>query len=185
MNRLRAGAAAAVVAIATGIALGTLTAAPGSTSTHLIVGWGDAGAPRGTECIWATGTATKEAIAQLPPLSSSTTRYARTRVCTPPSDAGEPSLPPGMDVLRATESVEPFDGGQPRLEIWLQGDPAAPWLCACSTGSECSVPLLDGGTGPAPTGITLRQWSGAGCVTKPCIQWAGISSWPSACPGGG
>jgi hypothetical protein len=62
--------------------------------------------------------------------------------------------------------------------------PDAP-ACACSSGANCSAPLDDGGTGPAPLGVTLQPgWSGTGCVPKVCTELAGFSSWPPTCPGG-
>ncbi len=56
--------------------------------------------------------------------------------------------------------------------------------CACSSGSGCTVPNPDGGTRlDAPQGLSLSPgWSGEGCVLKPCVEVAGVSSWPTACP---
>jgi len=62
-----------------------------------------------------------------------------------------------------------------------------PHRCACRKASgACRVPNPDGGVAlPAPFGTTLRPgWSGAGCERKPCIELAGESSWPAACPEG-
>jgi hypothetical protein len=57
--------------------------------------------------------------------------------------------------------------------------------CACSSGSACRVPNPDGGaTLPAPTGVTLDAFGGAGCVRKTCTElWVdGGDSWPVGCP---
>lgn len=64
-------------------------------------------------------------------------------------------------------------------------DSTTPFACACSTGSSCTVANPDGGSRlTAPQGQTLQPgWSGAGCVTKACVEMFGQeSSWPDACP---
>jgi len=63
--------------------------------------------------------------------------------------------------------------------------------CACRAASGvCRVQLDDGGTGPAPFGVTLgpgyafEEFGGAGCVRKSCGVLAAPTdeSWPAACP---
>lgn len=66
-----------------------------------------------------------------------------------------------------------------------------PHECGCRAASGvCRVRIEDGGTEPAPFGATLgpgyfyTEFAGAGCVRKACVEIAGESSWPDACPGG-
>lgn len=61
--------------------------------------------------------------------------------------------------------------------------------CACRMAAgACSVRLSDGGTGPAPFGVTFgpgyafEQFGGAGCQRKSCGVYAGESDWPASCP---
>lgn len=183
-NALKAGAALAVVGIAIALSTKQITPPPHSL-THVGVPFSGA-APAGTDCLWATALATPGALGVFGLQADAGQQYARVRVCAPPDpDAGDgPALPAGMFPLTTTETEEQFDGGQPALEAWLASDPGANFACACSPGLDagCLVPSDDGGTQPAPVGVTLQPgWSGS-CARKPCTEFAGITSWPDSCP---
>ncbi|MBS2028711.1 MAG: hypothetical protein JST54_12490 [Deltaproteobacteria bacterium] len=109
--------------------------------------------------------------------------YWRIQICAPIVDGGHdpgPSfLGAGVQVVYDDDQVGGCVDGGPVIEAWQQGRSDAPFPCACSTGSSCS--LSDGGA--APTGITLQPgWAGAGCFPKACVELAGSSSWPQECP---
>lgn len=182
-NALKAGAAIAVLAIA-GLLATHETTLPPHSDTHVVVPW-DGGAPADTDCLWTTALATPDTLALFGLRADAGQQYALVRVCASPvADAGDrPALPAGMFPLSATEAEEPYDGGQPQLEAWLASDPAAPFACACAPADAgCLVPSDDGGTQLAPLGVTLQPgWSGA-CARKPCVEFAGVSSWPDSCP---
>jgi hypothetical protein len=180
MNRLRIAAAAVVAATAALLASGVLKpSAPGVVDA--VPGYElDAGA----ECIYRSGLATAEVVGQWLPGWDGGASYAVVRVCANPAqneDGGVQPLPPGYDLLPDYEERGPeaYDGG-PQLRVWLQGDVAAPYLCACAKDATC---LRNDGS-PAAQGVTLGhgQWQGAGCLPKSCVEFAGVSSWPKECP---
>jgi hypothetical protein len=121
--------------------------------------------------------------------------YFRGKVCVPIVDAGSlpdggdpapdpgPNLLGGMTIVYDDPIVTGCDAGEPDFEAWVEGRPDAPFQCACSTGSACSVPTDDGGTVAAPLHITLQPgWSGAGCLPKACMVLSGLDAWPGGCP---
>jgi hypothetical protein len=180
MTRLRVAAALVIASAAALLSSGALqTSPPGvveSVPGHEL----DAGA----QCLYRSGLASAEVVAQWFPGWDGGTSYAVVRVCANPAegeDGGAPSLPPGYELLPDFEerAAEEYDGG-PQIRVWLQGDPAAPYLCACAKNDTCTRP--DGGG--VPTGITLTegQWAGPGCLPKSCVEIAGTSSWPQECP---
>lgn len=74
--------------------------------------------------------------------------------------------------------------GQPEIEVWVQGRPDAPFKCACAIpDAGALVPQADGGTAPAPLGVTLSAWvrDAGGVMPKTCFELGGVSSWPSEC----
>ncbi len=106
--------------------------------------------------------------------------HARIKAC--PGEAAASALPPGMVAIDDTARVVPCPADAAELKVWVQGEPSAPFPCACSTGSDCTV---DGK--PAPLGVTLAAgtFTGAGCFPKVCVVLAGNDQWPSEhCPGG-
>lgn len=179
MNRYRIAAAAVVASAAALLASGALTASPPGV-VEVVPGYElDAGA----QCIYRSGLASAEVVGQWFPNWDGGSSYAVMRVCVneAPEDAGETPLPAGYDALPEYEERGPeaYDGG-PQLRVWLQGDPAAPYLCACAKDATC---LRNDGS-PAAQGVTLGhgQWQGAGCLPKSCVEFAGVSSWPQECP---
>lgn len=102
-------------------------------------------------------------------------------------DPGSYSVP-GAYIVYSTPTDTACGQGDSALEVWVQGRPDAPWLCACSSGTDClwtsvdvwGTPLTDN----APLGRTMTDgtWAGAGCVSKPCVDMLGDSSWPTSCP---
>lgn len=110
----------------------------------------------GTETVWREVVPTKPG-ARLEILAAS---------CVPASTATGPRL---------------LDGGVAFLS------PA----CACRRATGTCQYRNDAGTlVTAPLGRTLgpgyppfEVWSGAGCQPKACVELAGETSWPSACPG--
>lgn len=180
MTRMRIAAAAVVAATAALLASGALKpSAPGMVD--VVPGFElDAGA----ECLYRSGLASAEVVGQWFPGWDGGVSYAVVRVCVNPAqdeDGGVQGLPPGYDLLPDYEERGPeaYDGG-PQVKVWLQGDAAAPYLCACAKDATCLRP--DGS--PAAMGVTLghSQWQGAGCLPKSCVEFAGVSSWPQECP---
>jgi len=146
-------------------------------------------APAGAVGIVGEARGSPEAIRLFRPDASVTgPTYALVKVCALPAeltDGGvEPTLPGGFDLLPAlgASRVESCPEGSPVVQVWLQSEEDTPWACACSSGPSCRDP----GGGSAPQGRTLMpgEWVDGGCVPKPCVEWAGASSWPAACPGG-
>lgn len=147
-------------------------------------------APEGSWGIEGDGLGQPAALALLRPGYDGGSAYGRLRVCAPPGqeDAGLPTLPPGFDLLGAEEpATAPCDGGM--FTLWLVGEPGS-WACACSSGSGCTW-SADGGAAPVGRTLLRGEWSGAGCVGKPCSTRlekddAGETvdrTWPAACPG--
>lgn len=73
----------------------------------------------------------------------------------------------------------------PKLRAALGGR-NVPQECACRGSSgDCKVSDPKGIPADAPLGVTLgpeSAWAGPGCIPKACVEMAGASSWPSACP---
>lgn len=192
-DSLKAGAAAA--AAATLLAVAISLQAPGAQllpdggdpAAGLDAGAAASGyvragvAPLGSWAVWSTSLASPAAQAAVGLDGGGVQRYVRARVCALDVDGGRDPGPlgvPGLDIVYDDAEVLPCAPGDAVLEAWVQGVPGAPWACACSPGPGC---LVDGGA--APLGVTLATWSGA-CVPKPCVERAGVSSWPAECPGG-
>lgn len=182
MTRLRLAAAAVVAAAAALLASGALTPSVtgGTSSVDTVTGLAlDAGA----ECVYRSGLASPAALAAWFPGWDGGSAYAVMRVCANAEAVDEDAgvqLPEGYEALPdGDERVEAWDGGA-QLRVWLQGQPDAPYLCACAKDAAC---LRADGT-PAPVGVTLGsgQWQGAGCLPKSCVEFAGVSSWPKECP---
>lgn len=190
--QVRAGATAAALAAIAAITALTLQPRPDVDKRHTAVPF-DGGAPVGARCLWVTARASPQAQVLFGLDAGGGTAYVHGYWCALPTDAGigfvaEAALPAGIDVLRESEWETPHDGGTVQAEFWLQGHSSAGFKCACSSGDTCTwqQPLPDGGSlsRTAPPGVTLEAgtWTGAGCVSKPCVEWAGTSSWPAACP---
>lgn len=188
----RVGIAAVATAVAVGLVVGVRQLAPGSTSTHAVVEWQDGGPPADARCLWLTGLIDNQVagIFHLTPADGG--QYVYAHICGSPIDGGTADVPSGMLALSDTEGEEAYDGG-PQLEVWTTGDSAAPWPCACSSGSNCQVPGLpfdpatlqpiDAGLVEAPVGQTLQPgWVGTGCQRKTCVELGGVPYWPSGCP---
>lgn len=199
-TRLRAGAAAAVLALAAAIVAGQVApssgpAQPQQQRRHTRVG----SAPPGSRCLEATVRVTPEALGLfgLDPERTTDaglprgTTYARVRLAALASDAGGLGLPPGVvaleDSLREAACPD-AGGGLAALEAWV-GE-AAPYPCACARAADAGAcEQLRGALGVEPTwqtalpGTTLPegQWRGPGCRPKPCVELAGSSSWPEEC----
>lgn len=69
------------------------------------------------------------------------------------------------------------EGGSPLFE------------CACASGKKPCQYATDAGFVDAPKGKTLgpdyppfQNWTGEGCVPKPCVELFGSPSWPAECP---
>lgn len=105
-----------------------------------------------------------------------------------------PTQPDGGDCIEVLGPCEFTDDGGVGDDGFCAGDggqgsrfPSAITadLCACAPDDGCLVRLDDGGTGPAPRGVTLapNTWSGS-CARKACIEVAGEQgqSWPQECP---
>lgn len=113
------------------------------------------------------------------------TGYARVRICpdgSPPCEGAEcepeiPDLPPGLTAIADSQRTIPYQAGWPTFAAWSPGNPEAPYDCACSTGQDCMV-----GDRPAMLGVTEHGAVGVGCRPKTCVELAGSSSWPDACP---
>ena len=101
--------------------------------------------------------------------------YASIVICASPvADAGTTSLPPGLRVLEV-EQLVPYVAGMPQLEVWDQRNPAAQFLCACSTGSDGCQWCRPQMGGPcvwqqAPSAMNMLPGTFAGpCTTTPCF----------------
>lgn len=183
----KAGASLAVLTAAALILAGLLQPTVVVPQHHVAIYADPAhGLMAGPTCLWTTALGEPSALALFGLQSDAGSRYCLAHICAPEADAGPDgesyALPPQMFPLSATQSTDAYDGG-PVIEIWDQDAPDAPWQCACSTGSSCSVPSDDGGTQPAPFGVTLQPgWSGAGCHPRSCVVFAGFDPWPEVCP---
>lgn len=193
-----AGATATALAVLLAVAGGTKSPGPEAASGHVVSSEvaPDGGlvvltAPAGAQRVEFTSLLWPQTLA-LMGIQSSTPRYSIGQVCGLPLDGGQDpgnyGVPGAIVVLGEPDGVA-CNAGAPLLELWLQGNPDAPWACACSSGSGCQwrPPLYPSGLGDltsAPLGVTLASgsWSGAGCIRKPCQELAGVSSWPGACP---
>jgi len=182
VNRYQIAATAVVAAAAGLLVAGSITpdTTDGSSKVDAVPGYElDAGAM----CLYRSGLASSEVVGQWFPGWDGGSSYAVMRICVNEAapDAGAVPLPPGYDALPEYEERGPeaYDGGA-QLQVWLQGNPAAPYLCACAKDATCLRP--DGN--PAAQGVTLGngQWQGAGCLPKSCVEFAGVSSWPQECP---
>jgi hypothetical protein len=177
---IRALGAAAVVALAVGLATHVLTADKPDAGRHFKV----ARAPLNCTpvCYELTALASQGMLA-LGGVSrlGAVPEYTHARIAVCPGDGGTLSLPAGMTALDDTARVMPCPQDPPELEVWVQGEASAPFPCACSTGSDCF--LAGPEQEPAPLGVTLQPgWTGAGCKPKTCVELAGSSSWPEECP---
>lgn len=183
----KALATAAMLAVVGGLAYHLRSATADGDGLHATVAW--AGTPPATvECLEATSLATQPVLNLFRLRPDAGPTYCVARVCyDATTDAGAAALPAGMDVLFASERTAAYDGG-PQVEVWCAPSADAPWGCACTAGGDCqswqtaaigAPPFL----APAPYGATLGPglWQG-GCVPKPCVELAGVSSWPAACP---
>lgn len=116
------------------------------------------------------------------------TQEGKARVC-----GGDPILSPafrdmaaqGWSALRCT-NVGAAAGGESEL-----ADVADE--CACSSGANCTAQRIRRAGGLAvaaalPNGATAgpdqawQNFSGAGCVAKPCTETFGGMEWPAGCP---
>jgi hypothetical protein len=184
----RAGIAAFLLTAATALYMGTQHTAPGSSGTHVVLDWSDAGAPADARCMWLTGLASPQVshVFGLDLPDGGGSQYVYGHFCASPLDGGTLSTPQGMTALEDTEVEEAYDGG-PQLQAWTYQDPDSHFPCACSSGSACQVPDTslhsDGHLVDAPLGVTLQPgWVGAGCLRKACIELGGVSSWRPECP---
>lgn len=194
-NASKAGAAQVLLVLLGGIVVsgGAFLLAQGAYTPseayagHVVVGWGDAGAPPpGAVLVKATARASDATVAAFgvgPSPDDAGFSYWRVYVCAAPlADGGDPgpSFLPGATIVYDDDQVDACPAGAPQLEAWREGRADAPFLCACARDATCLQ--LDGG--PSPTGLTLEagQWSGSGCLPKTCIEIAGSSSWPAGCP---
>lgn len=189
-DAIKAGASRAFVLIALGLAAGGtayLVSQGGYSATeaslgHVVVGWGDAGAPSpGVVVVHATARALDSAVVAwgvTPVDGGPGFSYWRCNVVATPIDGGVdpgPAILPGLEVVYDDDQVDPAaqypDGGwQPQIECWRQGRVDTPFPCACSTQVR--------------TGITLQpgQWAqDGGFVPKACVEIAGSNSMPAEC----
>ena len=104
--------------------------------------------------------------------------------------AALPVLPASVYVLRVVDAGVVCASAllcRPYLDGGLDPTAAATPDCACAVDATCTGTYSDGGTGPAPLGVTLPtgSWSGAGCQAKPCVALfldGGDGTWPASCP---
>ncbi|MFN7130708.1 MAG: hypothetical protein ACK4N5_01415 [Myxococcales bacterium] len=185
-EKLRAAALATTVALLAAVAAQQVAPTMNEDGSHAAIGL----APDGSLGLLYTVRGSAAAFGalgmRLPDGGVIADTYAVARVCVVAAeDAVEPGppLPAGIDVVDVAEP-QPCAPGAPALEVWRADHPAAPWDCACSTGAGCWTPAADGGTAAAPLGVTLPPgtFTGDGCRPKPCVELAGASSWPAACP---
>jgi|GEM_PF-4269649 len=175
-DQVKTGAAVAFVAILSGVLIGNYTPNANEGKTTIA---GDPGA--GAKCLFTTALASPQALALFGLSADGGHQYVYARVCGQPSDGGMPSLPAGIEALDFGQTEEDYDGG-PIFSAVLPGRDE--WPCACSTGALCNMLDNNGVWRSATPGITLEagKWSGSGCYPKSCVELAGVSSWPSACP---
>ena len=181
-QRTAAIATAAFLGAAMLLASGLLsTETDGSGLYGSLPAWPDGGTP--TECVLREGYTDSQTMGLFVPGYDGGAAYALVRVCVEATDGGEGEevLPTEYAALpyvyAESQAVTPYTPG-PVLEVWVQGHSGAPWACACAADETCTVAGQ-----PAPLGVTLRPgtWAGA-CVRKPCSEFAGMTSWPEACP---
>lgn len=155
---------------------------------HLTVPW-TTPPGEGTQCLWSTALLTTDIAQQLDLCHSGSPLYAGSWTCAvPEADTDtEPPLPSGIIALEHGQRVEAYNG-QPQVELWLQGHPDAPWPAVCApVGSDCEwLTWTEDGTevwAPAPPGLTIdrERARGSGCVGKPDVELAGVSSMPGVC----
>jgi hypothetical protein len=108
----------------------------------------------------------------------------------PQAGTGLPALPPWMRILDTDEVEVRVSPVWPTCQVAFirEGFANPPWRCACRGVGICNwtPPLIGGGFGasvPLPKDMTAPSgsWSGAGCVAKTCVQWAGDESMPEVC----
>lgn len=195
-NGSKAGAAQVLLVLLGGIVVsgGAFLLAQGAYTPseayagHVVVGWGDAGAPPpGAVLVKATARASDATVAAFgvgPSPDDAGFSYWRVYVCAAPlADGGDPgpSFLPGATIVYDDDQVDACPAGAPQLEAWRQDRADAPFACACAQ-QDAGCFLADGG--PAPLGITLQpgsfepsQW----CLPKACVELAGSSSWRWEC----
>lgn len=193
-TRLRAGAAAALLAVLGAVLAGQLVPQYPSPATdagcyeHVRVGT----APPGAVYVRALARASTGARAPFglcPNPDAGTAGEYGLAVLAVSLDGGEsgPPLPAGFDGLEGVEELPGWDGGA-LLEAWVGA--SAPWPCACARQDDagtCEGLRQRLGEAPAwesaPPGTTLGEglWRGAGCQRKPCRERPGVSTMPGAC----
>lgn len=153
-----AGAAAAALAVIAVVA--TRPSLP-PTADYVAVSATDAGAPAGAELTQYVVRASDSALAAFglrPSLDAGPRGYLYliVRICAPPRDGGQAPLPPGMDVVVATEQdLGACPAGAPTIRAWeaTASNAAAAYGCACldhrTCGGQYGRCARDGGT-PAP-----------------------------------
>lgn len=181
-EQLRNGAVAAFVGASALLAYGLLSATGDGSGLYGELTPPDAPTP--TVCVYREGYTDPATLGLWVPDYSGGSAYALVQVCVDEDaleDEGEEPLLPAEYAALPPDPTPPtpYVPGEAHMKVWVQGHPDAPFACACSSGSQCSQDGVE-----APLGLTLRagSWAGEGCVPKPCVEWAGISSWPSQCP---
>jgi hypothetical protein len=99
-----------------------------------------------------------------------------------------PPLPPWIRIIDRDEVEVRASPVFPACHIAIvrEGYSPMPWRCACRGAGAWTPPLPGGGFGAAvtlPKNLTAPPglWTGAGCVRKPCVEWAGDESMPEVC----
>ena len=182
-QKLAAGATSLFLFAGAALYMGSLTATGDGTGLYGEVVLEDVPTP--TVCVYREGYAEAATLALWVPGYIGGDAYALVRVCVDEAaledEAEEPLLPPEYAALPGQDTIppEPYVAGQPDIQVWVQGHPAAPWACACSAGPACAWNGI-----PDVYGFTLspETWAGADCLPKPCSEWSGTSSWPAQCP---
>lgn len=183
-EQIRNGAIAAFLGASALLAIGILTADGDGSGLYGELTPDPDATP--TVCVYREGYTDPATLGLWVPDYSGGSAYALVQVCvdeeTLNGEDEEPLLPEEYAAL-PPNPIPPTDyvEGEAHMKVWVQGHPDAPFACACSTGADCTWRDSD-----APLGLTFGPgtWSGAGCHRKVCLEFAGISSWPSACPGG-
>lgn len=181
-DQIRNGAIAAFLGASALLAYGVLTADGDGSGLYGELTPDPDATP--TVCVYREGYTDPATLGLWVPDYSGGPAYALVQVCVDEEvldgEGEEPLLPPEYAAL-PPNPIPPTDyvEGEAHMKVWVQGHPDAPFACACSSGSQCSQDDAE-----APLGLTLRagSWVGEGCVPKPCVEWAGISSWPAQCP---
>lgn len=183
-DQIRNGAVAAFLGASALLAYGILSATGDGTGLYGELTPPDAPTP--TVCVYREGYTDPATLGLWVPDYSGGPAYALVQVCVDEEaldgEGEEPLLPAEYAALPPiTTPPTDYVPGEAHMKVWVQGHPDAPFACACSSGSACNVAGRR-----APNGLTLAAgtWTGEGCVPKPCVEWAGISSWPSSCPSG-